>query len=106
MSEASGHEEAVPAGCNNKHSDAGEQCIDEDDTLGLYNDIDDTFKSAKKMAHKAAHHFHETVFGDNDDSPDVAHNNVDVLGHWFGQDSRFEDLWDILMQLSYDFELS
>jgi hypothetical protein len=26
--------------------------------------------------------------GDNEDSPDVAHNNVDVLGHWFDEDWR------------------
>jgi len=71
------HEEA-PAGCNSKHSDAGEECIGEDDSLGLYSDVDDTFRTAKKLL--KGHH-HEGAHGDHDDSPDVAHNNVNVLGH-------------------------
>jgi hypothetical protein len=34
--------------------------------------------------------------GDNEDSPDVAHNNVDVLGHWWKlkiEDKIFCNLW-------------
>lgn len=72
--------DAAHAGCNSKHSDAGEECTDEDDSLGLYSDVDDTFRTAKK--HIKAH-IHEGMVGDHDDSPDVAHNNVNVLGHWF-----------------------
>jgi hypothetical protein len=33
------------------------------------------------MAHKGHHHHDGLLGGDNEDSPDVAHNNVDVLGH-------------------------
>ncbi|WJX38020.1 hypothetical protein P8452_41285 [Trifolium repens] len=64
-----------------KNSDAGEECTDEDDALGLYADIDDTYRNIKRMAHKGHHHHDGLLGGDNEDSPDVAHNNVDVLGH-------------------------
>lgn len=76
-----GHQD-IPVGCNSKHSDAGEECTDEDDHLGLYADIDDTFKSIKKTAGRREKH-HEHLFSgrNDDDSPNVAHNNVDVLGH-------------------------
>ncbi|GAU18194.1 hypothetical protein TSUD_248960 [Trifolium subterraneum] len=72
-------------GCN-KHPDAGEECIDEDDALGLYSDIDDTFKNLNKRLGHGGYHYHhlhhENLFGaDHEDSPDVAHNNVHVLGH-------------------------
>ncbi|OIW02754.1 hypothetical protein TanjilG_29530 [Lupinus angustifolius] len=59
--------EDPPVGCNS-HSDAGEECTGEDDKLGLYSDVDDTFKVVKHVAV-------------NDDSPHILHNNVDVLGH-------------------------
>jgi ABC-type nickel/cobalt efflux system permease component RcnA len=84
VTEAHGdHHEAQHAGCSGKNSDAGEECTDEDDALGLYADIDDTFRNIKRMAHKVHHHGHHDglLGGDNEDSPDVAHNNVDVLGH-------------------------
>ncbi|CAJ2653562.1 unnamed protein product [Trifolium pratense] len=69
-------------GCNTKHPDGGEECTDEDDVLGLYADIDDTFKNTKRTAHHLHHHHHDgLVGGDHEDSPDVAHNNVNVLGH-------------------------
>ncbi|CAI8586503.1 unnamed protein product [Vicia faba] len=71
-----GHQD-IPVGCNSKNSDAGEQCTDEDDHLGLYADIDDTFK--KIVGRKGEKH--EIPFSADDDSPNVAHNNVDVLGH-------------------------
>lgn len=65
--------EDPPEGCNSKHSDAGEECKDEDDKLGLYADVDDTYKVVKdKFQHGSAA---------DDDSPDILHNNVDVLGH-------------------------
>ncbi|WVY92219.1 hypothetical protein V8G54_037733 [Vigna mungo] len=62
-------------GCGgSSHTEGGvEQCSDEDDRLGLYADVDDTFKAAAKKLF----HSHD----DNDDSPDLAHNNVNVLGH-------------------------
>lgn len=74
-------------GCNSKHTleaGASEECTDEDDSLGLYSDVDDTFRAIKNKVVGAAHHLHEGVTaagGDNDDSPDIAHNNVNVLGH-------------------------
>ncbi|KAG4953218.1 hypothetical protein JHK87_038812 [Glycine soja] len=43
-------------GCGSSHPEGGvEECTDEDDSLGLYGDIDDTFKAAVK---KVASHFH------------------------------------------------
>ncbi|RDY10394.1 hypothetical protein CR513_05090, partial [Mucuna pruriens] len=58
-------------GCGSKHAEGGvEECTGEDDSLGLYADVDDTFRAAIK---KAASHLHGD---DNDDSPDLAHNNV------------------------------
>jgi len=64
-------------GCGSSHTEGGvEECTDEDDSLGLYADVDDTFKAGLK---KAASHLHH--HDDNDDSPNVAHNNVNVLGH-------------------------
>ncbi|WVY92273.1 hypothetical protein V8G54_037787 [Vigna mungo] len=60
-------------GCGPKHTERGvEQCSDEDDNLGLYHDVDDTFKGAAKRA---------TSNGENDDSPNLGNNNVNVLGH-------------------------
>ncbi|BAT81027.1 hypothetical protein LR48_Vigan07g049400 [Vigna angularis] len=64
-------------GCGPSHTEGGvEECSDEDDRLGLYADVDDTFKAAAK---KITSQFHS--HDDNDDSPDLAHNNVNVLGH-------------------------
>ncbi|KAE9596231.1 hypothetical protein Lal_00048692 [Lupinus albus] len=62
--------EDPPVGCNSP-SDASEECTSEDDKLGLYSDVDDTFKAVKHVA----------VDDDDNDSPDILHNNVDVLGH-------------------------
>ncbi|KAK7300434.1 hypothetical protein RJT34_11278 [Clitoria ternatea] len=55
-------------GCQSRHSDGVEECTDEDDHLGLYADVDDTFRV--KNIHVQ----------DDDDSSDVSHNN-DELGH-------------------------
>jgi len=61
-------------GCGPNHTEGGvEECSGEDDNLGLYHDVDDTFKAA---AQRAAFHGAE-----NDDSPNIANNNVNVLGH-------------------------
>ncbi|MCI12577.1 hypothetical protein A2U01_0033682 [Trifolium medium] len=83
VTEAHGNEDHV--GCNTKHPDAGEECTDEDDALGLYADIDDTFRNIKGIHKAHIHHHHEhhdgVLGGDHEDSPDVAHNNVNVLGH-------------------------
>ncbi|KAJ1389016.1 hypothetical protein SESBI_38615 [Sesbania bispinosa] len=67
-------------GCNSKQSsdNAPEECTDEDDHLGLYADVDDTFRGIKKTIFS---HVQEGSSADYDDSPDVSHNNVNVLGH-------------------------
>ncbi|KAE9614960.1 hypothetical protein Lal_00048315 [Lupinus albus] len=70
-------------GCNS-HSDAGEQCTGEDDKLGLYSDVDDTFKVVKNVADTVTNKLQHGLIDDDDDdddSPDILHNNVDVLGH-------------------------
>ncbi|CAJ1971101.1 unnamed protein product [Sphenostylis stenocarpa] len=62
--------EEPPEGCGSGHTEGGaEQCTDEDDRLGLYADVDDTFKAAIK---RAASHFHS--HDDADDSSNLAHN--------------------------------
>ncbi|OIW04131.1 hypothetical protein TanjilG_00691 [Lupinus angustifolius] len=66
-------------GCNS-HSDAGQECSGEDDKLGLYSDVDDTFKVVKNVAVNDKFQQGSSV-DDDDDSPDILHNNVDVLGH-------------------------
>lgn len=67
-------------GCGSSHPEGGvEECTDEDDSLGLYGDIDDTFKAAVRKVASSFHHHDDD--GHGDDSPDVAHNNVNVLGH-------------------------
>ncbi|KAL2317041.1 hypothetical protein Fmac_030917 [Flemingia macrophylla] len=67
---------AGAAGCVSSHVEGGvEECTDEDDSLGLYTDVDDTFRAAVKKVTSVFHHH------DDDDSPDVSHNNVDFLGH-------------------------
>ena len=66
-------------GCDPKHSDRGEECTSEDDHLGLYGDVDDTFRVVKSVPVKDK--FQRGPFSDLDDSPDIAHNNVHVLGH-------------------------
>ncbi|KAK7385818.1 hypothetical protein VNO78_31709 [Psophocarpus tetragonolobus] len=64
--------EDPPEGCGTGHSDGGvEECTDEDDSLGLYNDVDDTFKAAVRRVTSYFHHQDDT-----DDSPDLAHNNI------------------------------
>jgi len=64
-------------GCGTSYTEGGvEECSDEDDRLGLYADVDDTFKAA---AQRITYHFHSQ--DDNDDSPNLANNNVNVLGH-------------------------
>ncbi|ESW13670.1 hypothetical protein PHAVU_008G215700 [Phaseolus vulgaris] len=73
--------EDTPEGCGSSHTEGGvEECTDEDDSLGLYADVDDTFKATMKKIHSHLHH-HSHSHDDNDDSPNVAHNNVNVLGH-------------------------
>lgn len=61
-------------GCGgSSHTEGGvEECSGKDDKLGLYHDVDDTFKAAAKRA---------TSNGENDDSPNLGNNNVNVLGH-------------------------
>ncbi|KAE9606211.1 hypothetical protein Lal_00024723 [Lupinus albus] len=68
-----------PVGCNS-HSDAGEECTGEDDKLGLYSDVDDTFKVVKNVAVNDKFQQGPTA-DDENDSPHILHNNVDVLGH-------------------------
>ncbi|CAL0307554.1 unnamed protein product [Lupinus luteus] len=65
-----------PVGCISR-SDGGEQCTGEDDKLGLYSDVDDTFKVVKNVAvgDKLQQDLSDV------DSPNILHNNVDVLGH-------------------------
>ncbi|OIW16224.1 hypothetical protein TanjilG_18939 [Lupinus angustifolius] len=63
-------------GCNS-HSDAGQQCTSEDDKLGLYSDVDDTFKVVKNVA--GSDKLQQDL--SDVDSPNILHNNVDVLGH-------------------------
>ncbi|CAL0315792.1 unnamed protein product [Lupinus luteus] len=71
--------EDPPVGCNS-HSDAGQECSGEDDKLGLYSDVDDTFKVVKNVAVDDKFQQGSSI-DDVDDSPDILHNNVDVLGH-------------------------
>jgi hypothetical protein len=35
--------------------------------------------------------------GDNEDSPDVAHNNVDVLGHWWKLKNKFSAILETIV---------
>ncbi|KAK7320554.1 hypothetical protein VNO77_30130 [Canavalia gladiata] len=65
-------------GCESKHEGGVEECTGEDDHLGLYADVDDTFRG---IHHAASRLLGGTSPADNDDSPDAEHNNFDVLGH-------------------------
>ncbi|MED6144206.1 hypothetical protein PIB30_013584 [Stylosanthes scabra] len=75
-------------GCHHgKNSGRGEECTSEDDHLGLYGDVDDTFKAKnparpnhnkKHHPHHGGKHPHQDA---GNDSPLHGHNNIHVLGH-------------------------
>ncbi|KAL1307892.1 hypothetical protein HN51_049786 [Arachis hypogaea] len=75
-------------GCHHgKNSERGEECTSEDDHLGLYADVDDTFKAKHHVkvthTHNHNHNNHHGKHHQNaeHDSPHSGNNNVHVLGH-------------------------
>lgn len=52
--------EDPPEGCVSKHTEGGvEECSGEDDSLGLYADVDDSFRARIKKAASHLHHHHD-----------------------------------------------
>ncbi|KAI4305724.1 hypothetical protein L6164_029072 [Bauhinia variegata] len=69
--------------CRAKESDQGEECRQDDQDLGLYDDVDETFRvlSTSNLAVKVDPQDTQTDVDDTTDPLDSGHNTVVVLGH-------------------------